>query len=88
MSCANATCAQIIQAKRPPASVPDLEWTWRLPLRPLARMARYFERRRQRRELLERDDRFLADIGLSRQEVVEDAFESCRARLAIWRDHR
>jgi uncharacterized protein YjiS (DUF1127 family) len=51
-------------------------------------MARYFERRRQRRELLERDDRFLADIGLSRQEVVEDAFESCRARLAIWRDHR
>jgi uncharacterized protein YjiS (DUF1127 family) len=88
MSCGNATCTSIHYRKPVSASLPDLRWSWQLPLEWLTKIARYYERWCQCRELLELDDQLLADIGLSRHQVAEDALKSCRTRLTMWHVHR
>jgi uncharacterized protein YjiS (DUF1127 family) len=88
MSCGNATCTSIDYRKPVSASFPRLKWSWRLTLEWLTEIARYCERWSQRRELLELDDRLLADIGLSRQQVAEDALKASRTRLTMWHVHR
>ena len=65
---------------------PDLRWSWKIPLAWLAGIALEWERRYQRRQLLELDDRLLADIGVSRT-VAEEARRSPLYILA-WRDSR
>jgi uncharacterized protein YjiS (DUF1127 family) len=88
MSCANAICASTHQEESTPASIPSLWWPWRFPLRLLAAKAGCFERRCERREILELDDRLLADIGLTRQDVSDGAVTSCYARVATWHAYR
>jgi uncharacterized protein YjiS (DUF1127 family) len=88
MSCGNATCTSINYRKPVSAPLPDLGWSWRLPLAWLIKIARTCERWSQRRELLELDDRLLADIGLSRHQVAEDALKASRMRLTLWHVHR
>lgn len=85
MSCSNATCVSLDHAGRPLASVPDLQRPGRFPLRQLARLAEYPERRRLRRDLLEHDSRLFADIGLSRHEVAGHALRPSRKRKTIGR---
>jgi uncharacterized protein YjiS (DUF1127 family) len=67
-------------------SFPDLGWSWKIPLASLAGIALWLERRDQYSELLELDDRLLADIGLSRTDV-EDVRRSA-LYLTAWRDSR
>ncbi|MGY8636918.1 DUF1127 domain-containing protein [Bradyrhizobium sp. 14AA] len=66
MSCSSATgLADTSGAAFGPS--PNLGWFWKFPLAILDGI----ERRRQYNELLELDDRMLADIGVSRPIVAE-----------------
>ncbi|WP_259265517.1 MULTISPECIES: DUF1127 domain-containing protein [Bradyrhizobium] len=65
MSCDSTTASSgISRAAFGPA--PNLAWVWRLPLTLLNAITR----RREYNELLELDDRLLADVGLSRPIVA------------------
>jgi len=57
---------------------PNLSWFWRFPLALLDAITR----RRQYNELLELDDRLLADIGVSRTIVAEVR----KSSFSGWRD--
>jgi uncharacterized protein YjiS (DUF1127 family) len=61
-------------------------WSWKAPLAWLAGIALGWERRCQHRQLLELDDRLLADMGLSRP-GVEEVRRSTLYMMA-WRDSR
>ena len=71
-------------------------WSWQIPLSWLAKIASKIaskialglERRHQRRELVELDDRLLADIGISREQAVEEALKSSWAHLLMWHVYR
>jgi uncharacterized protein YjiS (DUF1127 family) len=70
----------------------DPGWSWQIPLSWLAKIASSIamglERRHQRRELLGLDDRLLADIGISREQAVEEALKSSRAHLLMGQLYR
>ena len=70
----------------------DPGWSWQIPLSWLAkiasRIAMGLERRYQREELLGLDDRLLADIGISREQAVEEALKSSWAHLLMWQLYR
>lgn len=53
------------------APFPAFKWSWKTPLAWLAGIVLWWDRRSQYRELLELDDRLLADIGVSRTDVEE-----------------
>lgn len=59
---------------------PGFGWFWKIPLELLDGL----ERRRQYRELLELDDRLLADMGVSRTTIAEARSSS----FSGWRDSR
>jgi uncharacterized protein YjiS (DUF1127 family) len=86
MSCGSAPCVSTttLDATSPP--FPDLAWSWKIPLAWLAGIALWLERRYEYRELLELDDRLLADIGLSRTDV--EAVRRSGLYLTAWRDSR
>jgi uncharacterized protein YjiS (DUF1127 family) len=67
-------------------SFPALRWSWKIPLAWLTGTALGWERRCQYRQLLELDDRLLADMGLSRT-AVEEVRRSSLYMIA-WRDSR
>jgi uncharacterized protein YjiS (DUF1127 family) len=87
MSCGSTACT--IQAALP-ASKPfaGLKWLWQGPSVWLAKISRGRERWHQRRQLLELDDRLLADIGLSREQAAEEAGKSFWIRVTMWRVYR
>ena len=68
------------------ASFPTLRWSWKLPLAWVAGVALWLERRHQYRQLLELDDRLLADIGVSKADIEEVRRSSLY--LDAWRDSR
>ena len=86
MSCGSTACIPTNTLKVASPSFPDLGWSWNVPLAWLAGIALGWERRSQYRELLELDDRLLADIGLSRTDVEEVRRSSLY--LMAWRDSR
>jgi uncharacterized protein YjiS (DUF1127 family) len=86
MSCGSSTCIPANNLKVASASFPDLRWSWHRPLAWLTGKALGWERRSQYSELLQLDDRLLADIGLSRT-AVEEVRRSSLYLLA-WRDSR
>ena len=69
-----------------PASFPNLGWSWNIPFSWLSGIAQAWERRCQYGELLELDDRLLADIGLSRTAAQE--VRRSPLYLLAWRDSR
>ncbi|MHC4041650.1 DUF1127 domain-containing protein [Bradyrhizobium sp. 23AC] len=75
MSC-DSTTASTDTSRAAFAPSPNLAWLWRVPLALLNAIAR----RREYDELLELDDRLLADVGLSRS-IVADAR---RSSFADW----
>jgi len=75
MSCDSTTCTS---TNRPPTtlpSLPDLGRSREVLVAWLDRIALGLERRHQRQQLLELDDHLLADIGVSRQQAVEEALK-------------
>ena len=86
MSCGSTTgnSGTALDATSP--SFPNLGWSWKIPLAWLAGIARGWDRRYQYRQLLELDDRLLADIGLSRTAVEE--VRRSHLYLMAWRDSR
>ena len=86
MSCGSTTChsTNTLDAASPSFSV--LRWSWKIPLAWLTGIALGWERQYERRQLLQLDDRLLADIGLSRT-AVEEVRRSSLYLLA-WRDSR
>ena len=46
------------------------------------------ERRHQRSGLLELDDRLVTDIGISREQAIEEALKSSWAHLLMWQIYR
>lgn len=86
MSCASIICSStdVLDAASP--SVPSLIQSGTIPFAWLAQMAQAWERRCQYKQLLELDDRLLADIGLSRTAVQE--VRRSPLYLIAWRDSR
>jgi uncharacterized protein YjiS (DUF1127 family) len=86
MSCGSTACTQYDT----PASKPlaGLKWLWQARSVWLAKISRGRERWHQRRQLLELDDRLLADIGLSREQAADEAGKSFWIRVTMWRVYR
>lgn len=84
MSCGSTTCNPTNTLGAASLSFPDHRWSWKPLLAWLAGIARVWVRRSQYRELLELDDRLLADIGVSRT-AAEEARRS-QLYLTAWRD--
>ncbi|WP_082081374.1 DUF1127 domain-containing protein [Bradyrhizobium sp. LTSP857] len=61
-------------------------WSWNSPLSWFVGITLEWERRSQYRQLLELDDRLLADMGLSKTTVEE--VRRSPLYLAAWRDSR
>lgn len=86
MPCGSTTCnsTNVLDAALP--SLPDLGWSWKNPFAWLVGIVLWWDRRYQYRQLLELDDRLLADIGISRTAVEEVRRSSLYERA--WRDSR
>jgi hypothetical protein len=81
MSCGSTNRPSTNYIETAPPSFPSLKWSWKNPPAWLVRMALECERRHQRRQLL------LADIGIWRQQAVEEALKSSWTHL-MWRAWR
>jgi uncharacterized protein YjiS (DUF1127 family) len=83
MSCGSTACTTRydIPVLKPAAG---FEWL-RQPSVWLAKIIDGCERSHQRRQLLELDDHLLADIGLSREQAVEEACKSFWFGITMWR---
>ena len=86
MSCGSTIDNSISALDRTSVSFPAFRWSWKIPFAWLAAIAVWWERRDQYRQLLELDDRLLADIGLSRADVEE--VRRSALYLDAWRDSR
>jgi uncharacterized protein YjiS (DUF1127 family) len=86
MSCGSTTCNLTNTLGAASPSLPDLRWSWKIPLAWLSEIALRLERRSQYRQLLELDDRLLADIGVSRMTVEE--VRRSQLYMIAWRDSR
>jgi uncharacterized protein YjiS (DUF1127 family) len=84
MSCGSTTSTNTLDAAS--LSFRDLGWSWKTPLAWLGATILGWERRRQYKQLLEIDDRQLADIGISRTTVEE--VRRSPLYLIAWRDSR
>ncbi|MDI1264308.1 MAG: DUF1127 domain-containing protein [bacterium] len=67
MSCGNST--NTLDVARSP--LPAFGWSWKTPFAWLVALVLEWERRRQYRQLLELDDRLLADLGITRTAAEE-----------------
>ena len=86
MSCSSSTRGSTDTSHAALPAFPDLRRFWKFPLALLAEIALGLERRRQYSELLELDDRLLADIGVTRPTVEEVRRSSLY--FDAWRDSR
>jgi uncharacterized protein YjiS (DUF1127 family) len=87
MPCGSTICDSTNNRQAASPLFSDLRWSWKIPLAWLAGISRRWERRYDSRQLLQLDDRLLADIGLSRTDVVEEVRRSSLYLIA-WRDSR
>jgi hypothetical protein len=77
MSCGSTICNPATPLDATPPWFPDLGWSWKIPLAWLGGIALGLERRHEYRQLLELDDRLLADIGMSRTALKKCAGLPC-----------
>ena len=85
MSCGSTTSNSTYTIDAPSPSFPDLR-SWKIGLAWLAGIAQAWERRCQYKQLLELDDRLLADMGISRTTVEE--VRKSHLYMIAWRDSR
>jgi uncharacterized protein YjiS (DUF1127 family) len=85
MSCGSTTSNSTYNNPAPVRSFPDSRWL-KIPLAWLVEIVPAWERRCQYRQLLELDDRLLADMGISRTTVEE--VRRSPLYLIAWRDSR
>ena len=85
MSCGSTAYNSTYNNPAPVRSFPDSRW-WKIPLAWLVGIVPAWERRCQYRQLLELDDRLLADMGISRTTVEE--VRRSPLYLIAWRDSR
>jgi len=78
MSCGSTTCTSIPYALSVSTPFSGFERFWRIVL---AGIGNSCERSHQRQQLLDLDDRLLADIGITRDQAVEDARKSFWIRV-------
>jgi uncharacterized protein YjiS (DUF1127 family) len=71
---------------REAASFPTFRWSWKSPLAWLGGLALWLEERHQYKELLELDERLLADIGVSKPAAIEA--RRSHLYMIAWRDSR
>jgi uncharacterized protein YjiS (DUF1127 family) len=71
---------------REAASFPTLGWSWKTSLAWLDGIALWLEERHQYKELLELDERLLADIGVSKTAAIEA--RRSHLYMIAWRDSR
>jgi len=83
MSCGSTTSNSTYNNHAPARSFPDSRW-WKIPLPWLVGIVSAWELRCQYRQLLELDDRLLADMGISRTTVEE--VRRSPLDLVAWRD--
>lgn len=88
MSCGSASFAPFNNTQAALSSFPDRGRFWQIPLSWLAGIAARGERRRQYAQLLELDDRLLADIGISRPDADEIALKSSCIGALMWQVYR
>ena len=86
MSCGSTTGNSGITLDATSPSFPNLGWSWKIPLAWLTGIALWLDRRYEYRQLLELDDRLLADIGVSRKAVEE--VRRSHLYMMAWRDSR
>ena len=86
MPCGSATCNSTNTLDAASPSFRAFRWSWKIPFAWLAGIALGWERRCQYRQLLELDDRLLADIGVSSTAVQE--VRRSPLYLTAWRDSR
>ena len=86
MSCGSTTSNSTSTLDAVSPSFPGLGWSWKIPLAWLDGIAWRWERRRQYRQLLELDDRMLADVGLSR--TIAKEVRRSPLYIIAWRDSR
>jgi uncharacterized protein YjiS (DUF1127 family) len=86
MSCGSTTLNSTDNLKAASPLFPSLRRAWKIPIAWLAGIALVWVRRSEYRELLELDDRLLADIGVSRTAVEEIRRSSLYERA--WRDSK
>jgi uncharacterized protein YjiS (DUF1127 family) len=86
MSCGSSCCNSTKTIDAATSSPPSLRRSWNIPVAWLTRIAMWLKRRHQYRELLELDDRLLADIGLSKTTAVEA--RRSHLYMIAWRDSR
>ena len=83
MSCGSTTSNSTYNNPAPVRSFPDSRW-WKIPFAWLVGIVPAWERRCQYRQLLELDERLLADMGISRTTVEE--VRRSPLYLIAWRD--
>jgi uncharacterized protein YjiS (DUF1127 family) len=88
MSRDSARCASANDIQAASSEFPVRRRRRQIALSWLAGIALWRERRRQHRQLLELDDRLLADIGISRQDAVEEALKSSLTNVLMWQASR
>ena len=86
MSCGSTVSNSTNNLEAASPLFPHLRRFWKIPLTWLAGIALGWERRYQYRQLLELDDRLLADIGVSRAAVEE--VRRSHLYMIAWRDSR
>jgi uncharacterized protein YjiS (DUF1127 family) len=86
MPCGGATCKSTNTLDAASSSFPDFGWSWKTLITWLAGLALGWQRQSQYSQLLELDDRLLADIGVSRTAVKE--VRRSELYLIAWRDSR
>jgi uncharacterized protein YjiS (DUF1127 family) len=88
MSCGSTACTSTTHIETASPWFSDVRWLWRISIAWLTIIAQFCEQRSRCRELLELDDHLLADIGLSRHQIADDALKNSRALLTIWHAYR
>lgn len=81
MSCGSSACTSKNYLETASPSFPGRRWSWQIPLAWLAGIVLWCGRRYELGQLVELDDRLLADIGISRQQAVDEEVKSSWTRF-------